>query len=103
MCCYKSLVETNNGKIYQTPCEANYIIEFNNLIIIENSHFLIEFYHNVAECYYSLKDRYDDKRDIIFNTSNLRMKFVFNLEEIKELFYLLETAYLTMPLQEIVE
>lgn len=97
MCCLNEIALTNNGKIAITNCGKHYIIEYKNIVIMETQEFLIDFYFNVHDCLNSLKSRTDNLRDIVFNTSNSRMKFIFDIEEIKELNYLLETTYLKIP------
>ncbi|GLR16934.1 hypothetical protein GCM10007940_15490 [Portibacter lacus] len=68
---------------------------FNNIVLFQNSINFHCFYENGQECYHSVKnDREKNKRDIVFTTVIENIKLAFSVNEIRELWYLLESAHL---------
>lgn len=92
-CFNTHLCTTNNGQVSLSNCGRCYRINFNNIMIFQGYEEYLGFFKKVEDCHYAVKDDTDiSTRDIVFGTCSTFMILCFSVQEIAELYYLLQSA-----------
>ncbi|MEM7368301.1 MAG: DUF6686 family protein [Bacteroidota bacterium] len=96
MCSYQLLSQGPLGSIRWCKTCGTFNILFNNISFSFKPEAFQKFKRNVSDCYahYSQSNCAVKKRDIVFNTSSAGVHFVFSVNELGELLFLMQTAEL---------
>lgn len=92
-CFQESLCDTNHGRISISNCGRRFLISYNNINLIHDLDAYLDFYKNVEHCHEAVKnDPKQEDRNVVFATKVECMRLTFSPIEIKELYYLMQSA-----------
>lgn len=100
MCCDNLLCETVSGKVYNAECSdcgEIFVVMFNNVVLVHDEEGYRDLVRKVRGCYDAnvvASECAQPSGYVVFQTNSNSIKLSFSLQELRELNYLLETAYM---------
>ena len=92
------VADTLNGQIDVSTCGCCYRVRFNNIMMTLDFESLEQYYFEILDCHITVKDDEDkDSRLLFFQSKLSNLAFMYSVNEISELHYLLETTVLQSP------
>lgn len=89
------LSESTLGKVWISECGGYVKVDFANVVLIHSYKAFLAFYNNIEDCYSNVAfDLHSTSRDICFTTRMPNLFLQFSVDEITELFDLLQSAIL---------